>query len=71
MTEYYIHTTKDNDRWDSISNKYYKTPNLYSEIIRANPDIPIEPVLQAGIKIKVPVLEEDKTIKFELPSWKK
>lgn len=71
MTEYYIYTTKDNDRWDLISYKYYKNPNLYSEIIRANPEIPIEPILPAGLKIKVPILEEDKTIKFELPPWKK
>ena len=71
MTEYYSYITKDNDRWDTISNKYYKTPTLYEEIIKANPEIPIEPVLQAGIKLKIPILEESETIQFELPPWKK
>ncbi len=71
MTEYYTYITRDGDRWDMISQKYYNTPNLYEEIIKANPEIPIEPVLDAGIKLKIPVLEESETIQFELPPWKK
>lgn len=70
MTEYYSYITKDNDRWDLISYKFYKTPNLYEEIIKANRNIPIEPTLQAGLKIKIPILTESKTIQFELPPWK-
>ena len=54
-----------------ISQKYYSNPNLYEEIIKANPEVPIEPVLDAGIKLKIPVLEESETIQFELPPWKK
>ena len=71
MTEYYTYITRDGDRWDMISQKYYNTPNLYEEIIKANPEVPIEPVLDAGIKLKIPVLEESETIQFELPPWKK
>ncbi|CDC19727.1 putative uncharacterized protein [Clostridium sp. CAG:306] len=71
MTEYYSYITKDNDRWDLISYKFYKNPTLYEQIIKANPDVKIEPVLNAGIKLKIPVLEETQTIKFELPPWKK
>ena len=71
MTEYYTYITRDGDRWDMISQKYYNTPNLYEEIIKANPEIPIKPVLDAGIKLKIPVLEESEIIKFELPPWKK
>lgn len=70
MSEYYSYITKDNDRWDLISYKFYSTPNLYEEIIKANPNVPIEPTLPAGIKLKIPVLEESQTIKFELPPWK-
>ncbi len=54
-----------------ISQKYYSTPNLYEEIIKANREIQIEPVLDAGIKLKIPVIEESETIQFELPPWKK
>lgn len=71
MIEYYSYITKDNDRWDLISYKFYKNPTLYEQIIKANPDVKIEPVLNAGIKLKIPVLEETQTIKFELPPWKK
>ncbi len=71
MTEYYSYITKDNDRWDLISYKFYKTPTMYEKIIKANPEVPIEPTLPAGIKLKIPILEESETIKFELPPWKK
>lgn len=71
MSEYYSYITKDSDRWDLISQKFYKTPSLYEEIIKANSEIPIEPVLPSGIKLKIPILEDSETIKFELPPWKK
>lgn len=71
MGEYYSYITKDNDRWDLIANRFYKTPSLYEEIIKANPTIKITPILPSGIKLKIPVLEESETIKFDLPPWKK
>ncbi len=71
MTEYYSYITKDNDRWDLIAYKYYKTPTLYEEIIKANPEVKVTPLLDSGIKLKIPVLEESETIKFETPPWKK
>ena len=71
MTEYYSYITKDNDRWDLITYKYYKNPALYEEIIKANPEMKITPILDSGIKLKIPVLEESETIKFETPPWKK
>lgn len=71
MTEYYSYITKDNDRWDWIAYKFYKNPAMYEEIIKANPNVEIEPILPAGIKLKIPVIEESETIKFELPPWKK
>ena len=69
--EFYSYITRDGDRWYMISQKYYSNPKLYEEIIKANPEVPIEPVLEAGIKLKIPVLEESETIQFELPPWKK
>lgn len=68
--EFYTYITKQNDRWDLIAYEYYNNALLYEEIIKANPDIKITPVLDAGIKIKIPVLEEKSTIQFELPPWK-
>lgn len=71
MTEYYSYITKDNDRWDLIAYKYYKNPALYEEIIKANPEVKVTPLFDSGIKLKIPVLEESETIKFETPPWKK
>ena len=71
MTEYYSYITKDNDRWDLSAYKYYKSPALYEEIIKANPEVKVTPLLDSGIKLKIPVLEESETIKFETPTWKK
>lgn len=71
MTEYYSYITKDSDRWDLIAYKFYKNPALYEEIIKANPNVEIEPILSSGIKLKIPVMKESETIKFELSPWKK
>ena len=70
MTEYYSYITKDNDRWDSIAHKFYKNATNYEPIIKANPNVPITPILESGIKLKIPILDESNTIKFELPPWK-
>ncbi len=68
--EFYTYITKQNDRWDLIAYEYYNNALLYEEIIKANPEIKITPVLAEGIQIKVPVLQEETTIQFEIPPWK-
>ena len=71
MTEYYSYITKDNDRWDLIAYKFYNDATRYEPIINSNPDVDISPILKSGLKLKIPVLNESETIKFELPPWKK
>lgn len=71
MQEFYEYTTKANDRWDLIAYEYYSNATLYEPIITANPNIPITPTLPAGIKLRIPVLEQQNTIEFQLPPWKK
>lgn len=71
MTEYYSYITKDNDRWDLIAYIFYNDATKYEPIIEANSNIPITPILKAGLKLKIPVLDETETIKFELPPWRK
>ena len=70
MSEFYSYITKENDRWDLISYKFYNNPTLYEEIIKANPETPKDAVLQSGIKLKIPVLETGNQIKFDLPPWR-
>ena len=71
MSEFYSYITKQNDRWDLIAYKFYNNPFLYEDIIKANPNVKVEPVLQEGINLKIPVKESTNTISFELPPWKK
>lgn len=71
MTEYYSYITQDKDRWDLIAYKFYKNPSKYEIIIKANPDVPITPILESGINLKIPVIEESETIEFVLPPWKR
>ena len=56
--EYYEYVTKDGDRWDMLAANYYGDPCKMDLIIRANPEVIIRPVLDAGIKIRIPVVEK-------------
>ena len=66
-TEY---ITKENDRWDLISYQHYGTPNLYEEIIKSNSQVNPTPILASGIKLKIPVLEINSNVQFDLPPWR-
>jgi len=36
----------------------------------ANPNVPIEPVFDAGISIAVPILQSSAVVTADLPPWK-
>lgn len=69
------HITTEGDRWDMIAWKYYGDATLYEPIIAANPEVQMLPVLPSGIKLLIPVLEEDSagtiTADEDLPPWKR
>ena len=71
MSEYYSYITKDKDRWDLIAYKFYKNLTKYEPIISVDPKVPITLILESGIRLKIPVLDESETIKFTLPPWRK
>ena len=72
IIEYHEYITKEGDRWDLISYEYYGDPHKYEEIIKANPSVPIMPVLESGIKLKIPIISTKETIGEALtPPWKK
>lgn len=57
-----IYTTKDGDILDQICQNYYgKTSKIVERVIEANPHIvELEPVFEAGIKITLPDITEEK-----------
>lgn len=69
--QYYEYITKEGDRWDLIAWQFYTNASLYEPIIKANPDVAIELALQSGIKLRIPVLDTENTIQFQLPPWRK
>lgn len=70
MSEFYEYITKDSDRWDLIAYRFYANATMYEPIITANPEVKITPILPAGLKLKIPVIETQNTIEFELPPWR-
>ncbi len=70
--EYIEHKTIAGERWDQLAYRYYGSATLYEPIIRANPYVAITPILDAGITLRIPLLEQDE---FEeelgdLPPWR-
>ena len=63
--------TIDGDRWDLIAYRCYGNALAIEPIIRANPDVPIRPVLPAGLTIYVPVREPQTAAASALPPWKR
>ena len=70
ITEY---VTKQGDRWDTIAQKAYGDASLVEGIIEANPSVVISAVLDAGIRLVIPILEEGEIIIDSelLPPWKR
>lgn len=64
---------KEGDRWDTIAFKAYGDASLVNGIIEANVATVISPVLVAGSRLIIPILEQSEIqIDSELlPPWKR
>lgn len=73
MTNSVEYITKQGDRWDTIAFKAYGDSTLINGIIEANTSIVISPILEAGTRVIVPILESGEIqIDSELlPPWKR
>lgn len=65
---YIEHITTDGERWDQIAYRYYGDPFGYARIIMANPHIAVTPVLDAGQRLAIPVIDTEQTTQ-ELAPW--
>lgn len=68
--QFILHVTRAGERWDLLAWQYYGDPTEYSPIIMANPNVPIEPVFEAGIAIAIPILQKSTVVTADLPPWK-
>jgi phage tail protein X len=73
MANFVEYVTKQGDRWDTIAFKAYGDASLVNGIIEANTSIVISPILEAGTRVIVPILESGEIqIDSELlPPWKR
>jgi len=73
MANFVEYVTKQGDRWDTIAFKAYGDATLIDGIIEANTSIVISPILEAGTRVIVPILESGEIqIDSELlPPWKR
>jgi phage tail protein X len=69
-SQYIVHITAAGERWDLLAWRYYGDATGYSPIIVANPNVPIEPVFDAGLSIAVPILPKPALVLTNLPPWK-
>lgn len=69
MGKYYKYTTQQGDTFDIIALDWYKDERYSSTIIQANPEYAGVLVFDAGIVLKIPVVEKPKS--SNLPPWKR
>jgi len=69
--QFITHVSSDGDRWDLLAWNYYGDPTLFGPIVMANPGIPIEPVLAAGLTVIIPLLQKAAAVAADLPPWKR
>lgn len=70
-TEY---ITNEGDRLDTIAYKAYGDPFAWSELLAANPSLPLRDVYEAGVRLMVPIQEETANTQPSinlLPPWKR
>lgn len=69
--KYIKYVTKQGDRWDTIAHKAYGIASKFKGIMEANRTVSRAPVLEAGIELLIPIIEES-VIKGgkDVPPWK-
>lgn len=74
---HFEHLTIDGDRWDLLAYRYYGDAAKQSVLLEANRSLFLDPVsvppmiLTSGIKLIVPVIEDDEIDDSDLPPWKR
>jgi phage tail protein X len=68
-SQFIRHITAAGERSDLLAWQYYGDATLFSPIIMANPQVPIEPVFEAGLQVWIPILFVQQAKTASLPPW--
>jgi hypothetical protein len=64
------YTTIEGDRWSTIAEKAYGDATKFDPIIQCNYGFPLNPIFKGGIKLRIPVIQDqDETANEDLPPW--
>lgn len=61
------HITTEGERWDSLAWRYYADPMGFGRIILANPHVAVTSVLPGGLRLAIPVIEDNETTQESAP----
>lgn len=67
--QYYEYKTVQGDTWDAVALDFYNDEYKASLLMQANPDVIDTLIFDAGIKLIVPVVEQETS--DTLPPWKR
>ncbi len=70
MDNYFIYTTVQNDTFDMIALDFWNDEFLAPEIIKENPEYKNIIIFDAGIQLKVPAIDMNKSPQ-SMPPWKR
>lgn len=68
FTEY---RTVDGDRWDTIAQKAYGDASKGNVVVAANPYVKADAVLAGGLRLLIPVEQDEPKRTSNLPPWKR
>ena len=68
-SRFLLYTTQEGDTWDAIALDFYNDEFKSTILMESNPDYINKIIFPAGIRLIIPVLEED--IADTLPPWKR
>lgn len=68
---YFDYTTVQGDTFDAIALDYYDDEHFAHYIIQANPEYSSVLIFDAGIKLKIPIVDEKDVVRApaSLPPW--
>lgn len=70
MDDYMEYETIEGDTWDSIAFQFYTEEKMASAILQANTQYADVLIFDAGVTLKIPVIEEDAETPGTAPPWR-
>lgn len=66
------YTTKQGERWDLLSHRFYGSIKSMNILTDANPSVPLDPIIEMGTTLIIPIIDNtsESVIVKNIPPWK-